>query len=456
MSRALLLLALAPGCASSRALHPPPPAGIASPVADPPPSLVVVHTTLFAEGIQRQLDAALPAAGSGEAPLALGRTVAYRWERRPVSIGFDRGRLVVGSDITVTVLLLGQHPFQVRLTVAAEPVLAADYQARLQSITVEVHAESGIDRLSRAVEDTLQKELLARLEVFRLDLRPPIEAAHARLSRPLPLPTGDGGASACAVLRITAIQAGPTVLAGGLEKDLALTVLPSVVLPCPPPDPPGTPPPPLPLLANVATLASGPFAVTVPIAAGYPELGRAIEQAMGGRLFFSRDYPELYLEKPEVSAAGDAVVIKLSLGGSVRLGGRVRLSGEIYLSGHPAVVDNQLSIPDLDLTPGTAGALLKLKLLVDRQALRRQAQAALRVDLSQRIAAARGKLSTELSFEGSAAAPSTDAPGPMPAVGCLRAEALRAEVTSVHPHDTYLRIAVLVSAQAALYLPCRR
>ena len=231
-----------------------------------------------------------------------------------------------------------------------------------------------------------------------------VAAAFERIARPLPFRYA-GDRVACALLRVTGIEAGPTVLAGDFEKDLGLVVLPSVVMPCPadPPPPPAgqSPPPPpvLPLLANVSSIPSGPFTVTIPIAATYAELGRAMEAAMGGQLHFSREYPDLYLEKPEVYPSRDTVVIKLVLGGAVKVAGsRMSIGGELFFSGHPRVIDNQIVVPDLELTPGTADGLLKLKVLLDGKGIRDQAQAALRVDLSERIAAARARLSTELSF----------------------------------------------------------
>ena len=52
----------------------------------------------------------------------------------------------------------------------------------------------------------------------------------------------------------------------------------------------------LPPLSNVASVPSGPFTVTVPIAARYDELTRAMTMAFtDGKLFFSTEYPELFL-----------------------------------------------------------------------------------------------------------------------------------------------------------------
>ena len=44
------------------------------------------------------------------------------------------------------------------------------------------------------------------------------------MSKPIDLPIGD--AHGCATLKVLGIEAGPTVVADGLEKDLALVVAP--------------------------------------------------------------------------------------------------------------------------------------------------------------------------------------------------------------------------------------
>ena len=47
-------------------------------------------------------------------------------------------------------------------------------------------------------------------------------AAHERVARPIDLPLGD--AHGCAMLKVRGVEAGPTVLADGFEKDLALVI----------------------------------------------------------------------------------------------------------------------------------------------------------------------------------------------------------------------------------------
>src|ERR1700722_15554322 len=168
--------------------------------------------------------------------------------------------------------------------------------------------------------------------------------AYARVSRPITFPIGD--ATACAQLHVLEVEAGPTVLADGFEKDLALVVAPSMTLPCPSLTEASAPE--LPPLSNVASLTPGPFTVTVPIAARYDELTRAMTAAFtDGKLFFSQDYPKLYLESPELYESQGLLVLKLHLHGPVhKMGIDADLDGDVFLAGHPAVVDNELRIPD--------------------------------------------------------------------------------------------------------------
>ena len=406
----------------------------------------------------RKLAGSLPRSGEGEAELLAGQTLRYTWQREPVELRFDRGRIAVTVKVLGRFQLLGERLFPISVTIIGEPVITPDFKALLQSTEVAVKADGPLDSVNRAVEEKLQGVISGTLQDFRMDVRPLLESAFARLARPIEVPVGDQ--VACAELRLAALEAGPTVLADGVEKDFAVVVLPSVTLPCTPvaslsssapadggPSLPDAGPVvassfKLPLLANVASLPTGPFTVTLPVAARYEELSLAFESAIQGKLFFSEDYPELYLEKPHVYPSGDAVVIRMLLGGSARVAGlTIPMDGEIFFAGHPRVIDNQLAVPDLDITPGTAAELVKLKFALDGEAIREQARAAMRVDVSERLAAVKDKLSTELSFaEGE---------------GCVRAEALRSEVTGIFPHETFLRIYVQVDAQASLYMPCK-
>jgi hypothetical protein len=318
-------------------------------------------------------------------------------------------------------------------------VIASDYHARLQS--AEVHVDSDDPRLRAAQNlagalDKIREQIAGKLETFAYDLRPTVAEAHARVARPLDLPLGD--AHGCAELRVLGLEAGPTVLADGVEKDLALIVAPAVTLPCAAPAEPA----PLPPLANVATLQPGPFTVRVPIAARYDELARAMSLTFpDGKLYFSKEFPQLYMEKPEVYASRDQLVLKLHIAGPIhKFGIHTTLDGDLFMSGHPTVVDNEIRVPDLEPTVETGSFLLRLKAALDGDSIRNQAREALHLDIGARLASVRDKLSTELAFAN--------------AEGCLRAGVNKIEVTGVYAHQSYLRVYVALTAQAAVYLPC--
>ncbi|MCK6548728.1 DUF4403 family protein [Myxococcota bacterium] len=431
------------GCASgggAAKIHPPRPVeGRPAPIADPPPSRVTMHVSIFSDGLKAQLDAAVPSSGEGDVDLIAGRKLHYAWTREPFGLKLDRGRVILTTKVNGSVKLLGDRAFTILVKVAGEPVITPDYQAVLQSTEVDVSAEGSVESVNKTISERLEVQLAETLEAFRLDVRPLVEQLHARLTTPIPIEAG-GGTKGCAELRVAAIEAGPTVLAGGIEKDLGVVVLPSVTLPC---ARTSTQTPALPLLANVASIPSGPFEVVVPVAADYVELSRAMDAAIGGKLYFSKEYPKLYLHQPEVFASDETLVIKLSVGGFVEVAGATTsLEGELYFSGHPRLQDNQITVPDLELTPGTLDALLGLKVAMDGGSIRDQARQAMRLDISERLQAVKDKLSTELSFsEG---------------LGCARAELLRAEVTGIHPHASFLRIYLAVHAQGSLYVPCKR
>jgi hypothetical protein len=483
-------------CGSSRleaqSLQPPPPASNGGrPVSDPPPSRIVIHATIFREALIRKMAESLPRSGEGDAELLAGQTIHYTWQREPVTLKFDRGRVVVGVNVIGRFYMLGERQMPISLTIAGEPVMTADFKALLQSTEVQVVASGPVERVNRAIEDKLRGLVGKTLDDFRFDVRPLVANAFSRLSRPIEIPVGDQ--VACAELKVTNLEAAPTVLADGFEKDLGIVVMPSVTLPCTPvaslaPSPDagtpgadagtatqlasaslgastqpdtyvvgassgdgGTPADAgslatdvrMPLLQNVSTLPSGPFKVVVPVAARYEEMSKALESSMNGRLYFSASNPELYMEKPQVYPSDDTVVIRMNLGGKARVGSySVGVGGELFFAGHPHVIDNQLSVPDLEITPGTASELVKLKFALDYASIRDQARQALRVDVSERLAAVKDKLSTELSFDDS--------------LGCVRGQVLRSEVTGVYPHPSFLRIYVQVDAQLGLYLPCRK
>jgi hypothetical protein len=235
-----------------------------------------------------------------------------------------------------------------------------------------------------------------------------------------------------------------------------LVVAPSITLPCPA----AAPIPPLPPLANVPSISSGPFAVQIPVAARYEELEHAMSLAFtNGRLYFSKDLPGLYLENPGVYASRDQLVVKLHINGRVKKGAiDTTLDGDLYMVGHPTVIDNEIRVPDLEPTIDTKSFLLRLATAFSGDLIRDQARAALHLDIAERLRQVQAKLSTELSFGGTASTPGAapGAPPPRDAMGCVRAAVDRFEVTNVYAHPSYLRLYLTVTGRASAYLPCPR
>ena len=439
--RFLWLLTLFWAACASVPLYPSRPQGATgAPHADPVPAKVVVHLTATADGLKQALDARVPK--EGETSFELRGPRAVGWSRGPFALRFADGRIEVKTDLNLAVDLpvLGKMTVPVAVSIVGEPIITSDWKARLQGAKVKLESKDLRLRTAQGFAGAMEsatKSTEEYIEGFSWDLGPQIKEVYQRLSTPIVLPAG--GADACAVLKVTSIEAGPTVIAGGFEKDLALVVEPSVTMPC------GTPTmsPEPPRLSNVATLPSGPFTVVVPIAARYEKLARAMTLAFtDGKLFFSSTYKELYLSNPEVYASqSDQLVVKLHLSGPIKAGSlSANLDGDLYFAGHPEVVDNELRIPDLEPTVETSGFLLGLKASLDRDGIRNQARAALKLDLGERFAAVREKLSKDVGFDGS--------------LGCLRANVAKIEVSGVYPHASYLRVYVTTTAQAGVYIPC--
>jgi hypothetical protein len=286
------------------------------------------------------------------------------------------------------------------------------------------------------VFDGVSAELTQKLKAFSYDVKPGLQETYDRLSKPIALPVGD--ALGCASLHVLGIEAGPTVIADGLEKDLALVVAPQVTMPCAAESPPQTLPP----FSNVALVQPGPFTVTIPIAARYEELVHAMGTLFtDGKYFFSKEYPNLYLEEPEIYESQGQIVVKVHVKGPVhKFGTDIELDGNLFLSGHLAVIDNEIQIPDLESTIETKNFFLSLKAMADGDTIRNQARAALRLDLSERLKGVREKLSSDLTFGGPAA--------------CFKADLDKIELVSVHTHGSYLRAYVAVTAHARATLPC--
>jgi hypothetical protein len=321
----------------------------------------------------------------------------------------------------------------------AEPVVTSEYKVALQSTDTKVSSTDKRMKIAEHVAgvfETIASQVNAKLKEWTYDLKPLLEQAYARVAKPIELPIG--GTKGCAELKVLGVEAGPTVLAAGVEKELAIIVAPSVSLPC------GDPaaPPPLPPLANVAALPSGPFTVTIPIVARYDELTRAMSAAFtDGKLYFSNTYPGLYLEDPELYESQGQIVLKLHLHGPVhKLGIDTDLDGDVFFSGHVQVVDNELTVPDLEPTIETSNLLLSIKAMTDGPKIRDQARAALRLDIGERLRAVREKLSSELSFGLSE--------------GCFKGDVDKIEVTAVHTHGSYVRVYVAVTARTSASMPC--
>jgi hypothetical protein len=440
------LLAVLPAvlvsCSRFGPIYPPRPVpSEGPPLADPEPARIVAHVAVSSAAMRAALDDAAPRSGEGTFPL-LGSERHYSWERGAIDVGFSQGRILLTTKVQAHVALpLEKMDAPLDLRIEAEPIVSAAYAVRLQSL--DVHVTSTDTRVVLAdklagVYGKIGDAIAAQLKDFTYDLRPLLEEAYARVSRPIDLPMGE--ASACARLSVLEVEAGPTVLADGLEKDFALVVAPSITMPCP--DVHEDASPQLPPLSNVASLTSGPFTVTVPIAARYDELTRAMSMAFtDGKLFFSNEYPQLYLEKPEIYESQGALVLKLHLFGPVhKLGLDADLDGNLYLTGHPSVVDNELRVPDLEPTIETRSFLLSLKAMTDGDRIRDEARAALRLDIGVRLHDARSKLGDQLTFGSDK--------------GCFRGDVDRVEVTGVHPHAAYLRVYVAVTARARASFPC--
>ncbi len=434
-----LTLCLA-ACASVPLYPSRPGALVGAPHADPLPAKVVVHLTATSEGLRQALDGRIPK--SGETSFDFRGPRAVTWSRGPFALRFADGRVEMKTDLTIEVDLpvVGKMSVPVAVTVVGEPIITSDWKARLQGARVKLESKDYRLRTAQGFGGAMEsatKSTEEFIEGFSWDLGPQMKEAYQKLAMPITLPAG--GADGCALLHVTSIEAGPTVIAGGFEKDLAIVVEPSVTMPCG--NPVVAPDPPR--LSNVATLPSGPFTVVVPIAARYEELAKAMSLAFtDGKLFFSSTYKELYLSNPEVFAsASDQLVVKLHLAGPIQAAGlSANLDGDLYFAGHPEVVDNELRIPDLEPTVDTTSFLLGLKASLDKDGMRNQARAALKLDLGERFAAVREKLSQDVAFDGN--------------LGCLRANVAKIEVTGIYPHGSYLRVYVTTTAQAGVFIPC--
>lgn len=447
LSSALLFSLSLSAC--SEAVYPSRPALTPGPVvADPPHSRVTLHVSATQGALKQLLDEALPQKGEGSFSLLGMRQ--YRFTRAPVELSFNtQGEVTLKTRIHTELDTPAQKVMlDFTLTAAAQPVITSDYKVEMQALKVSVESDNKLLRAGEylgGVMGMIKRLLEAQLLSNKLDLKPILGPAYAKLKEPIVFALGN--ANGCLDIGVQTIEAGPNVFAGGFEKEFAFVVKPFVTLPCQSQSG-GTGA--LPPLHNVSSIASGPYEITVPIAATYDELKRAMGKAFtGGKLFFSQEYPELYLEKPEIYASGGQIVVKMHLDGFVKKGFRVHLAGDLYLTGHPRIRDNELEIPDLEPTIETNNALLKLKTALSQEALTREVRAALRLDIGQRLLQVRNKLSNELSYTH----PISQNPQ-SPLSACLKTDLGRVEVTGVFAHDSYMRIYVKAFAQSGIYLPC--
>lgn len=443
-----LLFGLSFMSSCTEALYPPrPPLTPGPALADPPQSRVNMHISLTETGMRELIEATVPQ--QGEVPFSFLGQRKLLWKRSPVELRFNNAAGTIGVRATITgqATVATNPTFAIIMTAEVQPALGSDFMALLQNPQVQVQSE---DKLLKAAEwgagalTMIKDEVEKRLRELRIDLRPLLAENYEKLARPINFPVGD--ASACVKLGVQSIEAGPSVLAGGFEKDLSVVVAPSVTLPCSSDKSMTTGGSKLPPLHNVASIPTGPFEVIVPIAATYAELQKAMKQAFtDGKLVFDPEYPNLYLEKPELYASGGQIVTKLHLNGFVKKGWKIDLEGDLFMSGQPEIVDNQLSVPNLEPTIETKSAILRLKTTLDSDKMKKQIRQALRLDIGARLQTVRDKLSKDLIVRHKLN------PGPE---ACVKADIGRIEVSGLFAHDAYLRMYVKVSARAAAYLPC--
>jgi len=260
-------------CSGFESLYPPrPPSEPGEAIADPTPSRVVMHATISSEGLKKAVNENLPPTGEGTFPL-LGSERKFTWKRDAVSVKFNQGRIELSLHVLATAdMPVSSLDIPLDFTIKAEPVITSAYVAKFQSTDVQVVSDSRLVKFADTVADVLQKvkkEVQGKLDTFEYDLKPVLYSAYERVARPIEIPLGE--ASGCAALKVLGVEAGPTVLADGIEKDMAMVIAPSITIPCAA-DMGGDLPP----LANVASIPSGPFSVVIPVAAKYEELAKAM------------------------------------------------------------------------------------------------------------------------------------------------------------------------------------
>ena len=451
-----------PAVNQKAALYPKGPASSSSPpLADPPLQRPTMHLTLTREGLQSLLDALVPQTDTGNYALLGAR--AWSWTRTPFALAFDDARksMTATTDVTATVEVPGTAlKIAMKVTADVQPVFTSQHKLVLQAVKVSVSSDDRRIKMAdygAGLVTHVEKTLQEKLSTLQVDLAPTFGALNDKLGTPMFLPLG--AASACFRLDVRGIEASPSILADGLEKELALTVAPSLTMPCTVPGKDGQPVtvdvttpetrerPALPPLRNSSGIEGGPFTLTVPVAAGYGELQKAMLAAFpDGRLSFSADHPGLYISDPRVSSSAGEVVVAVRIGGFVEKGLRIDVEGDLFLTGRPVVRDNFLEFPELKPTVETQQALLAVAVALNEVELTNAVRKALRLDLSARLSSVKAKLVDALSMQTVV----VDGVAPL----CTRAELGRLEVKDIAVHDPYLRATVTTTALLSASLPC--
>jgi hypothetical protein len=184
------------------------------------PARVVAHLAVSSGAMRQALEDAAPRTGDGTVRF-LGGDRPYTWERGPLDVGFSQGRVILKTPIAAHLSVpLKTLDISLDLQIQAEPVVSSDYAVKLQGIEVQVRStDTGLGVADRVagIYDRIAAPIEANLKAFGYDLRPLLAEAYARVASPIDLPVGE--AHGCARLRVLEVEAGPTVLADGIEKD---------------------------------------------------------------------------------------------------------------------------------------------------------------------------------------------------------------------------------------------
>ena len=325
---AAALAAVLSASACTEALYPPRPQQTPGPaLADPPTSRVTMHLSLTSSGMSQLIEASVPQ--RGEVPFTLIGQRKLIWQRTPITLTFDGATGKIGVRATITgeaTLPVGSKSFSLTMAAEAQPVLSSDYLAQLRAPNVSITSE---DRLLRAAEWGRRRAVRSQ----GTDRKAACRAAHrsaADARTELPGRWRSRFPSRSAMPRPVVAWAWWRSKPArrcwpGVSKRSRCGHRPSITMPCTNEAGMAQGAKTVPPLHNVSSIPSGPFTVTMPVAATYEELQRAMKQAFtNGKLFFSPEYPDLYLERPEVYASGGQVVTKLHLDGFVKKGLRSR------------------------------------------------------------------------------------------------------------------------------------